>query len=98
MITFALKPHRVLSGENIVEILLDGEVIGGIYPDRRKPNGIKVVSVHMQEPTTDPEFSGEVVKDDGQLQWPPIPSVDIAFLASDWFIDETGRVVKPAEN
>jgi len=98
MITFALKPHSVLPGENTVEILFDGKVIGAIYPDRTKPNGIKVVSVHMQEKTKEPDFSGEVVIDDGQRSFPPIPSVNITFVSSGWFIDERGRITKPSSN
>lgn len=95
MITFRISPHSLKPGENVAEILLDGKVVGAIFPDRTKPNGIKVVSVHMCDKEFWAGFSGEVIDDDGSDAYPPIPSVNIAFQPSPWSFDpDTGKVVK----
>lgn len=77
MINFKIKPHNLLLGVSVVEILIDGKVAGVIYPESKK--SIRLVSAHIEEAQADAEFSGEVAKDDGSGSWPPIPSLRIKF-------------------
>lgn len=83
-VEFKIQPHSVTPGLEIVEILVDGEMVGGIYPYGEK--GIKVVSAHFTEIETDEGFDGEVVIDSGKSSWPPIPSVLITLDPQAWYI------------
>ena len=74
-VEFKIQPHSVTPGLELVEIIVDGEVVGAIYPQGEK--GIRVVSAHFTEIETDEGFEGEVVIDSGRSSWPPIPSVFI---------------------
>ena len=64
-VEFRIKPHSIHANIQVVEILIDGQTIGVMYPVRDK--GIKLVSAHMEMEKTEIEkdFAGEVVKDDG---------------------------------
>lgn len=90
-IEFRLAPHNINTSVNIVEILVDGMVCGVIYPE--EPKGIKVVSAHIKETTTENDFTGQVIEDNGSTSWPPIPSVSIRFEPSPYFISG-GKIVR----
>lgn len=66
-IDFKICEHRYYLGVKIVEILIDGDVAGVIYPAGEK--GIKLVSAHIEK----------VVEDDGSSSWPPIPDIQVKF-------------------
>jgi hypothetical protein len=84
-LTFNIKPHGVLLGVSIVEILEDGRFIGAVYPEGEK--GIKLVSAHFaDEPEIDEGFAGTVLSDDGTTSFPPIPSLSIEFEPSPYTI------------
>ncbi|KKW45550.1 MAG: hypothetical protein UY96_C0019G0016 [Parcubacteria group bacterium GW2011_GWB1_56_8] len=69
MIGFRVVPHSILPGVQIVEVLVDGEVGGVVYPAGEK--AIRIVSAHIAETATDEGFDGEVVEDDGTKSWQP---------------------------
>lgn len=92
-ISFKVVPHLILPGQQIVQILLDGKVIGAIYPDRAR-NGINIVSVHMADKELDPKFEGTVMEDAGHKHFPHIPSIAITFKLSSWSLTPDGRVFK----
>ena len=92
-ISFKIVPHSVLPGQHLVQVLLNGAVIGAIYADQQK-QGIKVVSVHMADKKVDPAFEGTVVDDDGSRSLPHIPALHVAFKISPWALTEEGRVFK----
>lgn len=77
-ITFRIAEHSVRPGVQLVEILLDGEVVGAIYPDPEK-NGIAIISAHFSEKNMPPDFEGEVLEDDGRGSFPPIPFIRLTF-------------------
>ena len=76
-VSFRMGRHSIKPGVGIVEILVDGEVVGAIYPTGEK--GIKIVSAHIEKTKTEEGFAGKVVEDDGAKSWPPIPAVLITF-------------------
>ena len=92
-ISFSLAPHSVRPGEEIVQILLNGAVVGAVYADQQK-QGIKVVSVHMSDKKLDPAFEGVVVDDDGSKSFPHIPALHVTFKLSPWSLTPGGRVFK----
>lgn len=81
--TFRLKQHTVLPDIQVVEILVQGEVAGVIYPTE---DGIRLVSAHVVESKTEDGFAGEVLADDNADRWPPIPSFDVTFRVSPYTI------------
>ncbi len=85
-VEFRIKPHSIYTNIQVVEILIDGQTAGVIYPMRDK--GIKLVSAHieMEKMEIEKDFAGEVVKDDGSRDWPPIPAVLITFNPSPYTI------------
>ena len=87
---FRLAKHSAGSVD-LVEILIDGAVVGVIYP--KGNDGIKLVSAHMHEKVADKKFAGTVIVDDGSTMWPPIPSVDVVFKPSPYVIGR-GRIIK----
>jgi hypothetical protein len=87
---FRLSQHQGIPETEIVEVIVNGEFAGAIYPFE---NGIKIVSAHMSDAKVGEEFAGEVVEDDGSSGWPPIPAVFISFDPSPYTIAD-GRVVK----
>ena len=90
-ITFRKGRHTIIPDREIVEILVDGEVGGIIYPNGEE--GIKIVSAHITYTETDPDFAGTVVEDDGTKTWPPIPAVLIQFHRTPYTI-EGNRIVR----
>jgi len=90
-IDFRIAPHSIFPNIRIVEILVDGEVAGVIYPAGEK--GIKLVSAHIEATTVEEGFGGEVIEDDGRRSWPPIPAVLIQFNPSPYLI-QGNRIVK----
>ena len=78
-ISFRLAKHSAKPVQ-IVEILLQGAVVGVIYP---ATEGIKIVSAHMEK----------IFSNDGVGQFPPIPSMEIVFNPRPYRI-EGGRLVK----
>ena len=91
MISFRLAKHTILPGVSMVEILVDGEMAGVVYPAGEK--GVRVISAHIRETKTEEEFFGEVIENDGSGNWPPIPHVEIQFDPSPYVISG-GRVVR----
>lgn len=77
-ITFRIIKHSMRPGVKLVEILLNDNVVGVIYPDMER-DGIKVVSAHFSEKDIPEDFDGEVIKDSGEGSFPPIPSVKVTF-------------------
>jgi hypothetical protein len=90
-IDFRVVPHSISPNTNIVEILVDGEVAGVVYPAGGK--SIKLVSAHMEDSSVEEGFGGEVVEDDGSRSWPPIPAVLIQFNPSPYTI-KGNKIVK----
>lgn len=74
-IDFRLAQHSVF-GTKIVEVLMDGNVVGVIYPDKK---GIKLVSAHFSDKEIPADFEGEILEDDGSTSFPPIPSFQVSF-------------------
>ncbi|MFA5714961.1 MAG: hypothetical protein WC998_04440 [Candidatus Paceibacterota bacterium] len=69
-----------------VEILSDdGNVIGVRYSTETDKE-IKIVSAHISQTTTENQFAGEVLEDNGIDSWPPIPAVIIKFDPSPYII------------
>lgn len=96
MISFHTKWHDLKPGVQILEIRVNGQMAATIYPDGEK--GVKVVSAHFvglggEDPT---EFTRHISINDGRGEYPPIPSVDLAFNVSPYTY-HTGRVVKPPQ-
>jgi hypothetical protein len=83
-VEFKIKPHSIYANIQVVEIFIDGQTAGVMYPTRDK--GIKLVSAHMEKTEIEKDFAGEVVKDDGSRDWPPIPAVLITFNPSPYTI------------
>lgn len=82
-ISFRIVEHSVRRGVQLVEVLLDGTVVGAIYP---KDDGIMIASAHFSEKEFPKEFDGEVVEDNGLGKFPPIPSVSITFKPRKYYI------------
>ncbi len=83
-VRFKIQSHSELPGVDIVEILVDEEVVGVIYPHEEK--GIKVISAHFSAIDHDEGFDGDVVIDSGKSSWPPIPAVFITLDPQAWYI------------
>lgn len=94
-VSFRLARHSILSGASIVEILVDGEVAGVVYPAGEKT--VRVISAHIKEVSEEEDFSGEVLENDGTGNWPPIPHVEIQFDPSPYVISGD-RVVRLPKN
>jgi hypothetical protein len=92
-VSFRIVPHSVRAGRELVEILFDDEVVGAIYPADSRP-GIKIVSVHITDQEISPELAAEVIHDDGTDKFPHIPSLELTFKPSPWYLTPDGRVVK----
>lgn len=90
-IDFRIGKHSIRPGIRIVEILVDGKVAGVIYPAGEKR--MRLVSAHITDSALEPDFAGEVVKDDGSLSYPPIPALVVTFSPSAYFI-RGNRIVK----
>ena len=90
-IDFRITPHSILPNIRTVEILVDGEVAGAIYPAGDKD--IKLVSAHIVDTAVEKGFRGEVIEDDGRKSWPPIPAVLIQFNPSPYLI-QGNKIVK----
>ena len=97
MITFRFARHKTY-GYQIVEIILDGSVVGAIYPNRQTGNGIRIISVHtnIDESQLPQGFEGDIVLDPGSggLQ---IPAVEITFKPESWAL-VGGKVVKTSRS
>jgi len=74
-IGFHLREHSIRRTK-IIEVLLDGVVVGAIYPMEK---GIKVVSAHFSDEKIPEDFEGKIIEDDGSTSWPPIPSFEVSF-------------------
>lgn len=88
-IEFRIKPHSVIPGRQTVEILMDGGVVGAIYP--WEEDGIRVISAHFEMVETEKGFEGEVSIDRGGASFPPIPAVQIKLDPKGWYITEGGQ-------
>ncbi len=97
MVTFRLAKHRT-HGHQIVEIILDGNVVGVIYPNRQTRDGIRIISAHakVDESQLPQDFEGDIVVDpgSGSIQ---IPTVEITFRPESWSLIG-GKVVKSARS
>jgi len=93
-VTFKISSHTVLPGIEIVQILIDGMVVGVIYPGPT-PKSIRLVSAHMSEQTKEEDFAGEVVFDDGTQHFPPIPALFIEFEPSPYRIEGRKIIKEP---
>lgn len=93
VINFSIKNHDYRKGIKLVQIQLNSETVGAIYPYMDRP-AIKIVSVHMVDKQIDSDFAGQVVDDDGSETWPHIPAVHIQFEKSPWVLGRTGHVIK----
>ncbi len=90
-ITFRIVEHSVRSGVMLVEIVLNDIVVGIIYPDP-EIGGIKVISAHFSEKDIPADFDGEVIEDNGEGTFPPIPAVTMTFKPRNYLIIR-GRIV-----
>jgi len=90
-IDFRIASHGFLPDTSIVEILIDGEVAGVVYPAGEK--GIKIVSAHMTEVIPEGGFAGEILENDGSTSWPPIPAILIRFSPSPYVIQGNKVVI-----
>lgn len=90
-ISFRIAEHQVHRGVQIVELLLEGDVIGVIYPHEEQ--AIRIASAHVSERALEPGFAGEVVAEDPARAWPPIPSFLVRFDPSPYEI-VGNRIVK----
>ena len=90
-ISFNITQHSVFPNVSIVEILIDNEVCGVIYPAGEKK--IKVVSAHIVDSKTDEEFAGEVINVTGKDGEPKIPAFTIRFAPTP-FIIRGNKVIK----
>ncbi len=70
-IKFRIVEHSLRPGVEVVEVVSDDLVIAMIYPDSQEPQGIKIVSAHI-------ETEG-VTYNERPQEWPPIPDVGIKF-------------------
>lgn len=96
MTNFKIAQHSRY-GYNIVEILdSQGKVIGVVYPDKTKENGVKIISAHMNKVHLPDDFDGIAVEDPGTVLI-PIPSINIEFKPAAWTIQD-GRLLKPSSN
>ena len=91
MTDFRIVPHSIFPKIGIVEIIVDGEVAGVIYPAGEK--GIKLVSAHIENIAIEEGLGGKIIKDDGHKSWPPIPAVLIQFNPSPYLI-QGNQIVK----
>lgn len=82
-VSFRIVEHSVRRGVQLVEILLDGTVVGAMYP---RDDGVMIASAHFSEKELPKEFSGEVIEDDGKGKFPPIPSIGITFKPRKYYI------------
>ena len=89
-ITFEVKEHKVRRTP-VVEILLDGKVVGVIYPAAR--DGIRIISAHIAEYEKAEDFAGELTYDSGEGQMIPIPAISIVFHPGPYEIRE-GKLIK----
>lgn len=76
MVTFRLVKHSIRPNAKLVEIILNGNVVGAIYSNE---DGIAVVSAHFSTKNVPKGFDGEVIEDNGEGSFPPIPSAKITF-------------------
>lgn len=86
MITFRLVEHTQKSGVGTVEILLNGEVAGVIYPFNDK--GIRIYSAHFQG------VEGRAVArfDSNEGAAIPVPSFTLGFKKPAPYTFEGGRI------
>jgi len=82
---FRLARHTLKPGVRLVEIILNGTVVGVIYPDE-ETDGIKIISAHFSEKDIPEEFDGEVIEESGESDFPPIPAVKITFKPRKYII------------
>ena len=79
MITFRAAKHAI-NGSGIIEILLDGAVVGTIYP--KEPASFVVCSVHAT-----------MVYDDGAEHIPQIPGWTFHFAPRRYHLGPKGEIV-----
>ena len=89
-IVFRMAEHSVRPGVKIVEIVLNDNVVGVIYPDPER-DGINVVSAHFSEKDIPDGFDGEVIEDNGENDSPQIPSIKITLRPKRYIIID-GRI------
>jgi len=77
-VTFRMAEHSIRPGLKIVEMVLGNDVVGAIYSDPER-DGIMIVSAHFSERDIPDNFDGEVIMDNGENDFPPIPAVKITF-------------------
>ena len=82
-IDFRVSEHWVHRGVHIVEILVDGAMVGVMYPAGEKV--VRIISAHIASTETGEGFAGEVIKDDGRTSFPPIPAVTVRFDPSPYY-------------
>jgi hypothetical protein len=94
-ITFTIVDHRVLPGVQIVQIEMDGKLVGGIYPGN---NEIKIVSAHLAGGegafVVDKDSLLSVVFRDGQGSVFPIPHATITFEHPVSYVIVDGEIKK----
>lgn len=95
-IEFRLKRHSVIPGRQTVEVLMNGDVIGAIYP--WEDDGIRIISAHFEAIETQEGFEGRVSIDQGEESLPPVPAVQIKFDPKVFYVTEGGRMEKIEEN
>ncbi len=83
MVAFRLAKHSVRPNVELVEIILNGDVVGAIYPNK---DGIVVVSAHFSTKNVPEGFDGEVIEDSVEGSFPPIPSAKITFKPRKYII------------
>jgi len=77
-ISFRIAKHSIRPGTKLIEILLNNNVVATIYSDTER-DGIIVTSAHFFKKDVPRDFDGEVIEDNGEDSFPPIPSVKITF-------------------
>jgi len=84
-INFRLARHSLKPEVKLIEIILNGAVVGTIYPNEER-DGIKIVSAHFFEKDIPEKFDGEVIEESGEGTFSPIPVVRITFKPRKYII------------
>ena len=74
VVSFRITEHAYKPGVEVVEVLLDGKVVGAIYPEGE--NKVKIVSAHFSEKDIPKDFDGEVIREE---EVDIVPAIHILF-------------------
>ena len=92
-VTFEKRPHNLLPGVEVVDILVNGVLVATIAP-QSDGDGIKLTSAHFAgDLAKGTAFPAGIKMDNGQGSMPPIPAVLIAFRPRPFHV-EGNRIVR----